>query len=87
LAAAPPGGAGLAAAAGARPPRPGDARAAAFRAKFPNGFFPLRLTVTEGGKVTTDMVVTAIERRALADDMFTVPAGFTEMRMPGMGPP
>lgn len=68
-------------------PRPGDARMAAFRAKFRNGFFPLRLTVTEGGKVTTDMVVTAIERRALADDMFTVPAGFTEMRMPGMGPP
>lgn len=68
-------------------PRPGDARMAAFRAKFKNGFFPLRLTVTEGGKVTTDMVVTAIERRALSDDMFTVPAGFTEMRMPGMGPP
>ena len=68
-------------------PRPGDARAAAFRAKFPNGFFPLRLTVTEGGNVTTDMVVTAVERRTLADDLFTVPAGFTEMRMPGMGPP
>lgn len=68
-------------------PRPGDPRAAAFRAKFPNGFFPLRLTVTEGGKVTTDMVVTAVEQRALADDLFTVPAGFTEMRMPGMGPP
>ena len=68
-------------------PRPGDARMAAFRAKFSDGFFPLRLTITEGGKVTTDMVVTAIERRALADDLFTVPAGFTEMRMPGMGPP
>ena len=68
-------------------PRPGDARAAAFRAKFPNGFFPLRLTVTEGGKVTTDMVVTSVEQRALADDLFTVPADFTEMRMPGMGPP
>lgn len=68
-------------------PRPGDARAAAFRAKFSNGFFPLRLTVTEGGKVTTDMVVTSIEQRALGDDLFTVPADFTEMRMPGMGPP
>lgn len=68
-------------------PRPGDARMAAFRAKFNDGFFPLRLTITEGGKVTTDMVVTSIERRALADDLFTVPAGFTEMRMPGMGPP
>ena len=68
-------------------PRPGDARMAAFRAKFKDGFFPLRLTITEGGKVTTDMVVTAVERRALADDLFTVPAGFTEMRMPGMGPP
>ena len=68
-------------------PRPGDTRMAAFRAKFKDGFFPLRLTVTEGGKVTTDMVVTSIERRALPDDMFTVPEGFTEMRMPGMGPP
>ena len=68
-------------------PRPGDARMAAFRAKFKDGFFPLRLTITEGGKVTTDMVVTAVERRALADDLFTVHAGFTEMRMPGMGPP
>ena len=65
----------------------GDPRAAAFRAKFPNGFFPLRLTVTEGGKVTTDMVVTAVEQRALADDLFTVPADFTQMSMPGMGPP
>jgi hypothetical protein len=68
-------------------PRPGDARMAAFRTKFPNGFFPLRLTVTEGGKVTTDMVVTSVEQRALADDLFTVPAGFTQMSMPGMGPP
>jgi len=67
-------------------PRPGDARMAEFRGKFKDGFFPLRLTVTEGGKVTTDMVVTSIERRALADDLFTVPADFTEMRMPGMGP-
>jgi hypothetical protein len=43
--------------------------------------------VTEGGKVTTDMVVTSVEQRALADDLFTVPAGFTQMSMPGMGPP
>lgn len=68
-------------------PRPGDPRRAAFRARFPNGFFPLRLTVTEGGKVTTDMLVTSVEQRTLADDLFTVPAGFTQMSMPGMGPP
>jgi hypothetical protein len=65
-------------------PRPGEARMAAFRAKFKNGFFPLRLTITEGGKVTTDMVVTSIERQRLSDELFTVPEGFTEMRMPGM---
>ena len=64
--------------------RPGDPRAAEFRRRFKDGFFPLRLTVTEGGKVTTDMVVTSIERQRLSDELFTVPEGFTEMRMPGM---
>ena len=34
--------------------------------------------------MTTDMVVTSIERQRLSDDLFTVPEGFTEMRMPGM---
>jgi hypothetical protein len=65
-------------------PRPGDPRMAEFRRRFKDGFFPLRLTVTEGGQMKTDMVVTSVERRALADDLFTVPAGYTEMRMPGM---
>lgn len=67
-------------------PRPGDPRAAEFRRRFKDGFFPLRLTVTEAGKVTTDMVVTSVERRALSDDLFKVPEGYTEMRMPAMGP-
>lgn len=75
-----PGGGG----SGFGVPRPGDARAAAFRRQFKDGFFPLRLTVTEGGRVTTDMVVTSIEQRRLTDDLFQVPAGFTEMRMPAM---
>jgi hypothetical protein len=62
--------------------RPGDPRAAEFRRRFKDGFFPLRITATEGQRVTYDMVVTSIERRRLSDDLFQVPEGFTEMRMP-----
>ena len=65
-------------------PRPGDPRAVEFRRRFPNGFFPLRLTITEGQSVTYDMVVTSVEPRQLSNDLFQIPEGFTEMRMPAM---
>jgi hypothetical protein len=67
-------------------PSAGDPRWAEFREMFKDGFFPLKTTLTEGGKVKMEMVATSVEPRALGDDLFTVPAGFQEMRMPGMGP-
>ncbi len=68
-------------------PAAGDPRWREFRAMFKDGFFPLSTTMTEGGKVKMSMVATSVEARTLADNLFTVPAGFNEMRMPGMGQP
>jgi len=66
-------------------PRAGDPRWRQFREMFADGFFPLKTTMTEGGKVKAEMVATSVEPRTLSDDVFAVPAGFQEMRMPGMG--
>lgn len=65
-----------------------DPRARQFRERFKDGFFPLKLTMMERGRVQSEMVVTSIERRTLSDNLFRVPEGYEEMRMPmmpGMG--
>ncbi len=46
------------------------------------GAFPLKMTITEGGKTTMASEVTSIERKKLDDSLFTVPAGYKEMNMP-----
>jgi hypothetical protein len=52
---------------------------------FKDGFFPLRVSGIEGGKTTTEMLVTKIEPGSVDASAFQVPAGYTEMKMPGMG--
>jgi hypothetical protein len=46
------------------------------------GAFPLKMTVTEGGKTTMSGEVTSIERKKLDDSLFRVPADYTEMKIP-----
>jgi|SRR5688572_15123254 len=55
-----------------------------FRQTFKDGFFPLKMTM--GTDMT--MTVTKIEPKPVADEQFKldVPAGYTEMKMPGRGP-
>ena len=56
----------------------------AFRTFFKDGFFPLRVTNLDGGKRQVMMEATRVEPKSLDASLFTVPAGFTEMKM-GMG--
>jgi len=46
------------------------------------GAFPLKMTMTEGGKATMSSEVTSVERKKVDDSLFTVPADYKEMKMP-----
>lgn len=48
------------------------------------GFFPLRTIVREK-RSETRMEVVAVEKASLPDSLFTAPAGYKRMDMPGMG--
>jgi hypothetical protein len=49
---------------------------------FSGGYVPLSMAVTTGGQTMT-MKATSVEKRSLSDDLFAVPDGYTEMRLPG----
>lgn len=51
---------------------------------YKDGFFPLRITDISGSKPETVMLVTAINQKPVPDAAFEIPAGYTEMKMPGM---
>lgn len=42
-------------------------------------FFPMRVISTKGGKEVSRFEVTAVEKKSLPDDLFTVPAGWQDM--------
>ncbi len=48
------------------------------------GAFPLKMTMTENGKVSTSMEVTKVERKSLDDSIFSVPPGYKEFNMQDM---
>lgn len=58
-----------------------DEELAEMRKQFPKGAFPLKVLAAETGKPM--FVVTKVERKAVPDDAFRPPAGWTEMTMPG----
>lgn len=62
----------------------GDMDANSLRAQFPKGFFILKSS-NQRGETTTE--IAKIERTALNDDLFAPPAGYTEMKMPGVPSP
>jgi hypothetical protein len=71
-------------ASAAHPLSRSDAVNARLRAYFKDGLFPLKLTMqTPSG--TLSMVATSVEKKELGDELFSVPVGFTEMRLPGAG--
>jgi hypothetical protein len=51
---------------------------------FKDGFFPLRVSDLTKGKPETIVQVTAITPKSIPDAVFQIPAGYTEMKMPGM---
>jgi len=57
-----------------------------YRTYFKDGFFPLRVTELKGDKRRVIMEATRVEPKSFDASYFEVPAGFTEMKMPGMGP-
>ncbi len=59
----------------------------AYRAYFKDGFFPLRVSTYDGGTKKVMMEATRVEPKSLDAALFAIPAGYTEMKMPGMGRP
>jgi Domain of unknown function (DUF4412) len=55
----------------------------AYRTYFKEGFFPLRVSNYEGGTKKVVMEATRVEPKSLDASLFQIPAGFTEMKMPG----
>lgn len=62
-------------------PGMGSSDMAAWRARFKDGFVPLTMEMTSQIGTMT-MRATAIEQKAVSDDLFKIPDGFTEMQMP-----
>jgi len=50
------------------------------------GAFPLKMTVTEGGKTALSAEVSSIERKKLDDALFTVPSDYKDMNAGGSIP-
>lgn len=55
----------------------------AYRAYFKDGFFPLRVSLYDGDAKKVMMEATRVEPKSLDASLFTIPAGYTEMKMPG----
>lgn len=54
-------------------------------AKFvEGGAFPLKVSHIENGQSKTILEVTSVERKSLDDSLFTVPADYKKMEIPGM---
>ncbi len=53
---------------------------------YKDGFFPLRLSQLEGGTPKLMMQAQSVEAKSLDASLFTVPAGFSEMKMGGGRP-
>jgi hypothetical protein len=54
-------------------------------AKFvEGGAFPLKMAQIENGQSKTIMEVTSVERKSLDDSLFSVPADYKKMEVPGM---
>jgi hypothetical protein len=60
-----------------------DAWLKVWRARFPTGFFPLKIRMTDEGEVST-LEMTKVERKPVSDDMFKPPAGYTTARIGGL---
>jgi hypothetical protein len=68
--------------------RSNDPRVQEVLGEFRDGFFPLKMTVKRRGQPEMTMEATKVEKKSLPNDLFEVPAGWTEMKMPaGMRPP
>lgn len=51
--------------------------------EFKDGFFPLKVTMTEGGTVKMTSEVTKIEKGSVPASAFAIPSDYTELKMPG----
>lgn len=72
-------GAGAAGSAGAM----ADPRFRELMTTFKDGFFPLRTSMSKGGKIVMVSEAVKIVRKPLSNDLFGPPAGYTELKIPG----
>ena len=52
---------------------------------FKDGFFPLKMAQTRGGKTQVVMEATRVEKKTLDASLFVPPPDYTEMKIPGFG--
>jgi hypothetical protein len=52
---------------------------------FADGFFPLKVVNTEGGKKEVVIEATRVEKKSLDASLFVPPPDYKEMKMPGFG--
>ena len=52
--------------------------------QFKDGFFPLKMEQVRDGQRRLVMQVKTVQRKAVPDATFALPAGYTEMKVPGM---
>jgi Domain of unknown function (DUF4412) len=51
---------------------------------FKDGFFPLRTTMSKGGKTLMESEVVKVEAKSLANDLFVPPSDYTEVKIPSL---
>ena len=61
-----------------------DPRLREFMKEFKDGFFPLRTSMSKGGKVVMVQEAVKIEAKPLSNDLFSPPADYTELKIPGV---
>jgi len=54
---------------------------------FKDGFFPLKMTMSEDGQVRMETEVTQIDKGNVPATMLAIPSDYTELKMPGFGNP
>jgi hypothetical protein len=53
---------------------------------FKDGFFPLKMTMSENGQVKMETEVTQIEKGNVPAALLAIPSDYTELKMPSFGP-
>lgn len=51
---------------------------------FKDGFFPLKMTISKGGKTVMVQEAIRVERKSVPDVLFAIPEGYSQLKMPSL---